>query len=80
MHPDSKRRYADGGVVVRRDVDDRYGNSGGLEAVPEFDPQLIVQIDIEDNANCRLEVVVVLERFRGGKQNAVVTIFPQQAP
>ena len=68
------RGHANGGVVVRGDVDDRHGNSRSLETVPQFDPGLVVQVDIENDANRRFEIVVILKRLRRRKQDAVVTI------
>jgi len=46
--------------------------------MPYLNPGLVVQVDIEDNAKRVLEVIVILERFRGREQNAVVAVFPQQ--
>ncbi len=69
------RGHADSGVVIRRDVDDRQGNSGRLETMPQLNPQLLVQVDVENQTTGRVEIAVIPERFRRRKQNAVVTVF-----
>ena len=47
-----------------------------LSSIPEF----LVQVDVENQATGRVEIVVILERFGGRKQDAVVTVFAQQPP
>ena len=72
------RGRADGGIVIGGDVNNRQRNSRRPETVPQLDSRFVVQVDVEDHATCRIEIVVLLELFGGGKHDAVVTVLAQQ--
>ena len=74
-----QRRLADGGVVVPGDIDDRHQNSSRLETTPQLDPGFILEIDVHDDTQRFFEIVVVLKSLGRGKQDTVVTMFPQQS-
>src|SRR4051812_47858840 len=57
------RGHADSMVVVRRDVDDRQRYPGRLQAMPDLDAGLMIEVDIEDDAKRVLEIIVILEGF-----------------
>src|SRR6267142_2921480 len=74
-----QRSFANGGVVVPSDVDDRQRNSSSLETMPQLDPGFILQVDVQDDTQRFFEIVVIFESLCRRKQQAVVTIFPQQS-
>jgi hypothetical protein len=43
-----------------------------------LDTRNIAQVDVEKDANRSVEVIVICERFRRGKQQAGVAELPQQ--
>mgnify|MGYP007073120763 CR=1 FL=1 len=73
------RGHADSGIVIGSDVNHRQGNAGRPETKPQFDSRFVVQVDVENHATCRLEIVVLLELLGGRKHDAVVTVMAQQA-
>src|SRR3982074_2652548 len=46
--------------------------------MPQVDSGLMVQVDVKYDANHIFEIVVAFKSLRGGKQDAVVPVFPQQ--
>src|SRR5215212_4328996 len=46
--------------------------------MPEFNSRFVVQVDVENHAACRLQVVMILELLGGRKHEAVVTVFAKQ--
>ena len=64
-------------AVICSDINDRNGDSSGLEAVPQLDPGLIVQVDIENNAKGLVDIVVILESLSRLEQHAVIAVLSQ---
>jgi hypothetical protein len=72
-----QRGHADGRVVVCGKVDDRHRNPISLETMPQLDAwRAIVQIDVENNANCLFEIAVIFKSLCGRRQHTVVTVLP----
>src|SRR5437764_3909725 len=75
-----KRKHPDGRIVVPSDVDDRHRNASSFELLPQLDARRpIVQIDVKNDAKRLFEIVMVLKGFGRCKQDAVVTVCPQQS-
>ena len=70
---------ASGGGVIPGDVDDRHRNVRCFETVPHLDTRNITQVDIKNDANHPVEIAVICEGFRRGKQHAFVAQLPQQS-
>jgi hypothetical protein len=68
------RGHVNSGTVIGGDVNNWQGNARRLETMPQFDSGFVVQVDVENHATCRIEIVVVLELFGGRKQNAFITV------
>jgi hypothetical protein len=47
--------------------------------MPQLDAGLIVQVNVEDDANCRFEIVMILKSLRRRKQDAIVPVLPKQS-
>jgi hypothetical protein len=52
--PGFQGSHANRMAVICGDVDDRNGNSRGLEAVPRVDPGLIIQVDVGKSRKAQL--------------------------
>ena len=74
-----QRSFANGGVVVPSDVDDRHQNSSSLETTPQLDPGFILEVDVHDDTQRFFEIIVVLKSLGRWKQGTVVTVCPQQS-
>jgi hypothetical protein len=61
-------------VVIDGDINDRNRNSRGLEAAPHLDPGLIIQVDVEDDAERPADVVVILKSLSRVEQHAVIAV------
>ena len=77
--PGLMRSLASGGAVVSGDVDDRHGNVRFFKMASYLDTRNIAQVDVEKNANQPVEIAVICEGFRRGKQHACVAQLPQQS-
>jgi hypothetical protein len=66
-------------AVIGRDVDDRQGNARIDQSMSYFDSRNTIQLDIENDADGRIEVIAILERFRRRKKRAVKAVLFQQA-
>ena len=73
------RSLASGGAVVPGDVDDRHGIVCFFKTASHLDTRNIAQVDVEKDANCPVEIVMVFEGFRRGKYQAVVAVLAQQS-
>lgn len=68
-----------GVVVIGRDVDDRQGNARIDQPISHLDPRNAIQLDIENDADRRIEIIAALERLRRVEQGAVKAVLFQQA-
>ena len=55
--------HVNSGTVIGGDVNNWQGNARRLETMPQFDSRFVVQVDVENHATCRIEIIVVLELF-----------------
>lgn len=65
-------------IVFARNENHWQGNAGRSKLMSHFDPRLIVQIDIENDAAGLLEILVRLKGFRGFEEHGIETVRPQQ--
>jgi hypothetical protein len=65
---------AKSGIVIGSDVNNWQQNARRFETVPQLDSGFVVQVDVENDATRRTEIVVVLELFDGRKYDAVITV------
>jgi len=70
---------ANGWAVVAGDVDDRHGIVCFFKTASHLDARNIAQVDVEKDANHPVEIAVICEGFRRGKQQARVAQLPQQS-
>src|SRR6478736_4136615 len=77
--PGLMRSLASGGAVVPGDVDDRHGIVCFLKTASHLDTRNIAQVDVEKDANHSVEIAVICEGLRRGKQHAFVAQLPQQS-
>ena len=73
------RSPANGWAVVPGDVDDRHGIVCFFKTASHLDTRNIAQVDVEKDANHPVEIAVICEGFRRGKQHAFVAQLPQQS-
>jgi hypothetical protein len=45
--------------------------------MPQLDARSIVQVDVENDADCSIEIGVTFESMRGRKQDGFVLVKPQ---
>jgi hypothetical protein len=63
-----------GGIVICGNIDDRQGNGRRFETMPKMDSGFTIEVDIEDQATGRFEVIMVPESFGGREHNAVIPV------
>ena len=73
------RSSANGWAIIPGDVDDRHRNVRFFETVPQLDTRNTAQVDVENDANHPVEIAVICEGFRRGKQQAFVAQLSQQS-
>jgi hypothetical protein len=76
--PRLHRGRANGIAVVGGNVDHRERDPGLGQPVPDLDSGLAIQLDIENDADCSGEIVVILKRLCGLKEQTVVAVLSKQ--
>jgi hypothetical protein len=74
-----QRRHPGHVIVVAGDVDYRQCDAGSRELASQVDAGCIIQVDIDNDAKCLAEMVVIEQGLGGIEQDGFETVFAKKA-